>query len=230
MHQVPRNPFSDCHLILFCADSQSISPVITLVTPLAFCVTGVLVAHLNLAAHRDGPFVRTDDERSVYTVMVYLNDPDQYTGGGTVFYSGSKSGDLTPERGEEVAEIRGVQGSGLVFQHEMFHAVRCFSTCLLKIHSPCTKGSGVTGGVKYILRTDMMFVRVATSPLSSALRYADERKYQEAEKLYQESIMYQTLATRSIYMSMSVGSRRTENRPSPQQHISLRWTFTLRLK
>lgn len=33
-----------------------------------------------------------------------------------------------------------------------------------------------------------MFVRVATSPLSSALQYAKDERYREAERLYQESI------------------------------------------
>ena len=42
--------------------------------------------------------------------------------------------------------------------------------------------------MKYILRTDLMFLRVATAPLSKALLYLDEPKYHEAEALYQKSI------------------------------------------
>lgn len=76
------------------------------------------------APHRDGPFVRTDEERSVYTVMAYLNDAAEYVGGETVFYSGNKSGDLSAEAGQVVATTRGARGTGLVFQHEMFHEVR----------------------------------------------------------------------------------------------------------
>ncbi len=40
-------------------------------------------------SHRDGGFTRSNLNRSVYTVMVYLNDPDDatFSGGDTVFYS-----------------------------------------------------------------------------------------------------------------------------------------------
>ena len=40
-------------------------------------------------SHRDGGFTRSNLNRSVYTLMIYLNDPDEGTfdGGDTVFYS-----------------------------------------------------------------------------------------------------------------------------------------------
>ena len=62
-----------------------------------------------------------------------------------------------------------------------------YNNVVLTIFLPF-KGRPLSKGVKYILRTDLMFVRIATVPMSPALRYLDEAKYIEAEKLFQESI------------------------------------------
>ncbi len=35
--------------------------------------------------HRDGGFVLTDENRSIYTILIYLND--DFEGGNTIFYS-----------------------------------------------------------------------------------------------------------------------------------------------
>lgn len=64
--------------------------------------------------HRDGPFVLTDEERSVHTVMIYLNRGRDYDGGETVFYL---------DETKDVVKVRGNQGKGLVFKHTMWHEV-----------------------------------------------------------------------------------------------------------
>jgi prolyl 4-hydroxylase len=77
------------------------------------------------APHYDGSFVRDDDEMSLLTFMVYLNEG--FGGGQTRFYDVA----VTPKT-----------GLALLFQHFLLH-----------------EGSSVTSGVKYALRTDVMYRR-----------------------------------------------------------------------
>lgn len=81
------------------------------------------------APHYDGAFVRSADERSELTLIVYLNDA--FTGGETAFLD---SGVLTVPR----------PGRALLFQHHMLH-----------------EGCVVKTGVKYALRSDVMYRRHA---------------------------------------------------------------------
>ena len=77
--------------------------------------------------HKDGSFVRNDNEVSKVTLLMYLND--NFEGGATRFcleneYEQPKEGKL------------------LLFRHGMLHA-----------------GCVVLSGVKYVLRTDVMYKR-----------------------------------------------------------------------
>ncbi|WP_137940323.1 2OG-Fe(II) oxygenase [Chitinivorax sp. B] len=73
--------------------------------------------------HEDGPYVRANNERSLLTLLIYLNDG--YGGGETKF---------------EWMDIKGQCGMALVFHHGLVHC-----------------GAAVTEGVKYVLRTDVMY-------------------------------------------------------------------------
>ena len=79
--------------------------------------------------HRDGAFVRNDEERSFLTVMLYLADA---VGGGTT--------DFDTRAGEFQVAPR--TGTALVFEHSLRH-----------------QGAPVERGVKLVLRTDVMFRR-----------------------------------------------------------------------
>ena len=79
------------------------------------------------APHYDGSFARDENERSLLTLMVYLND--DFEGGATSFLELDK--DVTPKR-----------GTALLFQHAILH-----------------EGCVVTRGVKYALRSDVMYRR-----------------------------------------------------------------------
>lgn len=83
------------------------------------------------AAHRDGSYERHAGELSWLTLMVYLNAG--FEGGGTRF-------DLAGE--PEPLRIVPVAGMALVFMHDRRH-----------------EGEEVTAGVKYVLRTDVMYRR-----------------------------------------------------------------------
>jgi hypothetical protein len=83
------------------------------------------------AQHRDGSFERSPTEISWMTLMVYLND--DYTGGRTRF-------DLVGE--PEPIAIRPATGMALAFMHDRLH-----------------EGEAVSSGIKYVLRTDVMYRR-----------------------------------------------------------------------
>jgi len=80
------------------------------------------------AKHHDGHFARVDGERSLLTLIYYLNDG--FEGGETRFYL----------RGQAPLTVTPRAGSALFFQHPVLH-----------------EGAAVTGGRKYVLRTDVMY-------------------------------------------------------------------------
>ncbi|MBI3831608.1 MAG: 2OG-Fe(II) oxygenase [Planctomycetes bacterium] len=90
-------------------------------------------------AHTDGCFERSERERSLLTLLVYLNQ--DFEGGETVIWKCEE--DLKQAR--PGATFVPQTGAALIFPHELWHA-----------------GRPVTRGRKYVLRTDVMF-RVAAS-------------------------------------------------------------------
>jgi predicted 2-oxoglutarate/Fe(II)-dependent dioxygenase YbiX len=86
------------------------------------------------APHQDIPYVRGPEfgsragETSYVTVQIYLNDKG-VKGGSTRFLCGTRYYDVQPK-----------MGSVLIFDHDLLH-----------------EGSKVTGGVKYSVRTDIMY-------------------------------------------------------------------------
>lgn len=82
--------------------------------------------------HYDGSFVRSRDERSLYTFMVYLNGG--FEGGATALL-------------ELGVDIEPKPGRALLFQHHMLH-----------------EGCEVKRGVKYAVRSDIMYRRDPASP------------------------------------------------------------------
>lgn len=79
------------------------------------------------APHFDGAFVRSENERSLLTFMVYLNECE--AGGHTGF------SDLE-------LEVRPRPGRALLFSHRLRH-----------------EGATVLEGLKYVVRSDMMYRR-----------------------------------------------------------------------
>lgn len=77
--------------------------------------------------HYDGAFERSNGEKSLITVLLYLGG--DYMGGETTF-----------EMDGKLVEVRGDQGDVVFFPHRLRH-----------------KGSMVTEGTKYMLRTDAMY-------------------------------------------------------------------------
>eukprot|EP01112_Ceratiomyxa_fruticulosa_P013515 TRINITY_DN3803_c0_g2_i4.p1 TRINITY_DN3803_c0_g2~~TRINITY_DN3803_c0_g2_i4.p1 ORF type:complete len:220 (-),score=34.51 TRINITY_DN3803_c0_g2_i4:110-769(-) len=103
----------------------------------------------HFAPHFDGNFVKSSEERSFYTFMVYLNGREDFEGGATNFLSDNQVLYINPEskifQGTKDNILRAVvpqAGMALIFLHPIMH-----------------EGEQVVGGMKYILRTDIMYKR-----------------------------------------------------------------------
>jgi len=79
--------------------------------------------------HLDGQHVQNENDRSILTLMIYLND--EFKGGDTIFYENENQFCIKPKR-----------NSAVIFNHDILH-----------------EGKIVKEGYKYILRTDVMFKR-----------------------------------------------------------------------
>jgi predicted 2-oxoglutarate/Fe(II)-dependent dioxygenase YbiX len=95
--------------------------------------------------HRDGAHAPGPGERSHLTCMLYLNDAAEFSGGATRYYA---------ERSEDsglLGTVRPEAGTMIVFDHALWH-----------------DGEAVTSGTKYVMRTDVLYVREAPAPTDSA--------------------------------------------------------------
>lgn len=81
--------------------------------------------------HTDGFFLRDNGDKSFFTFMVYLNQDVE--GGETCFQ-------LDPDQTRKVVKVKPKTGLALFFSHPFLH-----------------KGDTVIKGIKYVLRTDVMF-------------------------------------------------------------------------
>lgn len=86
-------------------------------------------------AHFDGEYERDKFNKSFLTLLFYLNE--DFTGGATTFYQW-QAGYIDRERPTHV--ITPKKGQALLFEHQQ-----------------CHEGSAVMTGVKYVLRTDVMY-------------------------------------------------------------------------
>lgn len=84
--------------------------------------------------HHDGTFVRTADEHSQFTFMIYLSD--DFEGGGTSFRGG-----IPGYEGNRLT-VKPMKGMALAFYHPIEH-----------------RGDEVLSGRKYVIRTDVMYKR-----------------------------------------------------------------------
>jgi len=84
--------------------------------------------------HFDGSYPRNYDEESFLTIIIYLSD--DFEGGYTTFFP----------RGRRLT-VKPITGTALLF----FHGDHP--------HSPLHEGSGCSNGVKYVLRSDIMYIR-----------------------------------------------------------------------
>lgn len=124
--------------------------------------------------HKDGLFVLHDNYRSIYTVMLYLND--SFEGGTTKFYETDPlqkvSGD-TEALLQVAPKVNLIPKTGtlVIFNHDALH-----------------EGLPITKGKKYVLRTDIIFQRISFA-LNDTLYFLNDPAFHKAEKHYQKSIV-----------------------------------------
>lgn len=85
--------------------------------------------------HFDGPYTRDNGESSKLTFMIYLNDG--FLGGETVFNLKRHGG---VRNDDPLLRVFPTAGTALVFRHDVLHT-----------------GAMVLDGVKYVIRTDVMY-------------------------------------------------------------------------
>jgi hypothetical protein len=127
--------------------------------------------------HRDGPWIPREDQASLFTVIIYLNQ--NFEGGRTVLHgecaAGSHSG-----WGTKFPGVKPVTGLALVFNHDMLHAGEPVGADDLR---------GV-GQAKWILRTEIVFERILASPelvLSGKYKHLTDKAFIDCVALYDQS-------------------------------------------
>lgn len=90
--------------------------------------------------HQDGVHHRGANCRSRLTFMIYLDGPDTFEGGDTLFYASGPQADGEFGAPPVVARVQPRAGSLIVFDHSIWHA-----------------GDTVTRGAKHILRSDLLY-------------------------------------------------------------------------
>ncbi|ESO93516.1 hypothetical protein LOTGIDRAFT_161618 [Lottia gigantea] len=103
--------------------------------------------------HFDGHYVRSTNERSLQTLMLYLNG--DFEGGSTNFIDESqmihmKDGKYCAEEKNILHQIKPDTGLGIIFNHHRLH-----------------EGEKLGNGRKYILRSDIMYKNVDKTILDS---------------------------------------------------------------
>ncbi|KAL5486937.1 hypothetical protein EMCRGX_G019478 [Ephydatia muelleri] len=113
----------------------------------------------HFSPHLDGPWVPNEEESSIFTVVIYLNN--DLEGGATSFLS---------EGGKVICSVSPKAGTAVIFNHDTLH-----------------EGQPVTQGTKYIIRTEIMFRRVDTEMLPNPTSYQENENYLKTVALYTKS-------------------------------------------
>lgn len=99
--------------------------------------------------HCDGAYEEVDaetgkHEKSFYTLHLYLNQDEELEGGATSFHLPARYGGSAKTPDEKTLDVESRLGRVLIFQHKRL------------LHS----GAEVTKGIKYTMRTDLMYERI----------------------------------------------------------------------
>ena len=177
------------------------------------------------AYHRDGPWIPREDQASIYTVIIYLNE--EFRGGMTELGRTHVDKSESPKKmrikeriidftlccgaaGQETRQsmyastLVPTTGTALLFNHDLWHA-----------------GLPVENGCKYILRTELIFQRVHNLYVDRYAFTSDE-KYFECRELYNRSqrAMMEGRRREFVEMYQEVVARQLEALRSSQRILS----------
>lgn len=130
----------------------------------------------------------------MFTVVIYLNS--DFQGGGTRFLDEVSQSEYTWNcmclvQGNDMSALS-QNGVGAAFLPVSFTEEVCFvrpkeGTALVFNHDTLHEGLPVTDGVKYILRTEVMYRRVDREMILNPLKYRKSENYLTTLALYQKS-------------------------------------------
>lgn len=140
----------------------------------------------HLGPHYDGEHQKSENECSIKTFMIYLND--EYEGGATNFlreedlHFDEDKGIYCAPPGQIVASLKAKQGDCLIFDHKILH-----------------EGAQVLSGKKYIVRSEIMYQRTSEGDeltdaqkqgrtfLAEARKCEELKDFDAAVKFYQKA-------------------------------------------
>ncbi|EGC35404.1 hypothetical protein DICPUDRAFT_152270 [Dictyostelium purpureum] len=111
--------------------------------------------------HYDAVFADSPNRRSIYTLQVYLNE--EFEGGTTDFFTHANPLELEKHILED--SVKPVTGRAILFNHDTLHC-----------------GQEVLSGEKYIVRVDMMFLRIDCE--SEELSKTQKEELEKARELF----------------------------------------------
>jgi len=184
--------------------------------------------------HFDNMFVANENEKSIFTIIVYLND--NFEGGSTTFYkrpvdnklpflysnSSSLSESIKKALGEHVCQVKAKTGTCVVFKHDVLHSGDEVTNINNTINA--------TGGsCKYIIRAEIMFKRItkSASPIASKLFLMNHSNASMASILYSKADEFEikgeiTLATAKYLEALSLQALQNSGKTkSKKQRISM---------
>ncbi|AGF85712.1 hypothetical protein QJ854_gp070 [Moumouvirus goulette] len=131
------------------------------------------------APHRDSSYIKDENNRSILTLLIYLND--DFIGGDTTFIKSKnerKIGDIVNEElfggFEEIFDNKIKQGSAIIFNHDIIHC-----------------GKPIISGTKYIIRSDLVFKRI--SGFNEFSSWKNEPYFLKAIEYYREANIQEML-------------------------------------
>jgi len=140
--------------------------------------------------HMDGHFTRSG-ERSFFTVILYLNDGEEacsaaeFFGGRTTFWGHAEGDPAT----DSMLNVEPRAGRALVFEHQLIH-----------------EGEEIRRGVKYALRTDVMFALSAIERSAHAEASAEAVTKGDAKTCFGYGGQALDVLPCSLYLSDVFGS------------------------
>ena len=139
----------------------------------------------HFAQHRDGPWIPREDEASMLTMLLYLNDVSAEPPAGRSSFHRTAQPGATALLGSRSTAPLGQQRDGYNGRSPQIQPVA--GTALLFNHD-CWHRGNATAHDKYVLRTELIFRRSHAAYVDRLLPYEQTEAYRATRALYQRSM------------------------------------------